>query len=87
MIIAQVVHYLFLSYTLLLLVRIFSSWIPRLAHHPLLRFVYFYTDPYLNIFRRIIPPVGGVIDLSPMLGFFILQILEKVIMSVIRGVL
>jgi YggT family protein len=84
---AHLIHYLFLIYTLLLVVRIVASWIPKLAYHRAMRFVYFYTDPYLNLFRRIIPPIGGVLDLSPMLGFFMLQILEKTILSIIRGLL
>jgi YggT family protein len=49
-----------------------------------MRFVAHYTDPYLNIFRRVIPPIGGMIDVSPILGFFFLQIFEKVILTFIR---
>ncbi|MFM7615237.1 MAG: YggT family protein, partial [Synechococcales cyanobacterium] len=36
------------------------------------------TDPYLNLFRSLIPPLGGI-DLSPMLAFFALQILQQLI--------
>ena len=31
-------------------------------------------DPYLNLFRGIIPPIGGTLDLSPILAFFVLNI-------------
>ena len=31
-------------------------------------------DPYLNLFRGIIPPIGGTLDLSPILAFFALNI-------------
>lgn len=31
------------------------------------------TDPYLNIFRGLIPPLLGNIDFTPLLGFFILD--------------
>ncbi|HSX03206.1 MAG TPA: YggT family protein [Rhabdochlamydiaceae bacterium] len=86
-IIAHLIHYLFLTYTLLLLARVIASWIPRLARHRIMHFICFYTDPYLNLFRRLIPPIGGALDLSPMLGFFVLQILEKLIMGFIRGLL
>ena len=34
------------------------------------------TDPYLNLFRRLIPPIGGALDLSPLLGFFGLRFAE-----------
>jgi YggT family protein len=70
----------FFTYTLLLLVRIVGSWFPSFARHRLMYFVAFYVDPYLNIFRRIIPPIGGTLDLSPLLAFFALQIGENVLM-------
>jgi len=31
-------------------------------------------DPYLNLFRGIIPPLGGTIDLSPILAFVVLDL-------------
>ena len=43
-----------------------------------LRFVAHYTDPYLNIFRRIIPPIG-MLDISPIVGFFCLKIIEELV--------
>lgn len=48
-----------------------------------MRFVSHYTDPYLNIFRRFIPPIGGVLDLSPLIGFFVLTLLEKFIIMLL----
>lgn len=35
-----------------------------------------FTDPYINIFRGVVPPIGGM-DLSPMLGFFLLSLAAK----------
>lgn len=78
---AKIIHWVFLLYTILLIVRIVGSWVPRIAYHPAMRFVRFYTEPYLGLFRRLIPPIGGTLDLSPMLGFFALSILERIIMS------
>mmetsp|Transcript_18416 Transcript_18416/g.59911 ORF Transcript_18416/g.59911 Transcript_18416/m.59911 type:complete len:225 (+) Transcript_18416:3370-4044(+) len=34
-------------------------------------------DPYLNLFRGIIPPIGGTIDLSPILAFFVLNVFQS----------
>ena len=31
-------------------------------------------DPYLNLFRGLIPPLGGTIDLSPILAFIVLDV-------------
>lgn len=73
----SIIHWVFGIYTIFLLVRIVGSWFPRFAEHKIMRFVAFYTDPYLNIFRRLIPPIGGRLDLSPLLAFFGLEIIEK----------
>lgn len=69
------------TYLLMLMARVIGSWFPNFAQHPLMRFLARYTDPYLNIFRRLIPPIGGLLDLSPLLGFFALQILEVLLIK------
>jgi YggT family protein len=79
----NIIHWVFLIYTLFLLVRIIGSWFPAFSQHKMMRFVAFYTDPYLNLFRRFIPPIGGVLDLSPLLGFFVLQIMENLILFIL----
>ncbi|MCB1107573.1 MAG: YggT family protein [Chlamydiia bacterium] len=71
-----VVRLLFTVYSLMLIVRIFGSWFPSFQQTAFFRFLAHYTDPYLNIFRRFIPPIGGVLDLSPIIAFFALQFLE-----------
>lgn len=81
---ANVIHLLFYSYTILLFVRIVLSWFPAWHHHTWVRFIAFYTDPFLNVFRRIIPPLGGVIDLSPLLAFFVLRLLEMILLGLLR---
>jgi YggT family protein len=82
--IAYTIHLIFLTYTILLFVRVVGSWFPAVANHSFMRFVIHYTDPYLNLFRRIVPPIGGSLDLSPLLGFFVLQILEQFLLSLMR---
>eukprot|EP00959_Pyramimonas_sp_CCMP1952_P354587 7427669-Pyramimonas_sp.AAC.1 len=37
------------------------------------------TDPYLNLFRNLIPPIMGQIDMTPLLGFLVLQFLANVL--------
>ena len=81
----KIVHLLFLTYTVMLFLRVISSWFPREWHyHRLVHFLAFYTDPYLNIFRRILPPLGGVMDLSPILAFFALRFLEMLVLGILR---
>jgi YggT family protein len=66
-------------YLLVLLVRVLLSWFPNLDWgNPVLSGVSAITDPYLNAFRGLIPPVGGL-DLSALLAFLALQLLQSLI--------
>lgn len=78
-----ILNILFTTYTFMLLARVIGSWFPRFAQSRFMRFVAFYTDPYLNIFRRIIPPLG-MLDISPMVAFFALQLIQTVLFSMLR---
>ncbi|MBE9076924.1 YggT family protein [Romeria aff. gracilis LEGE 07310] len=66
----------FLSiYLVLLIIRILLSWFPNIDwSNPAFSALSQLTDPYLNIFRSIIPPLGGI-DFSPIIGFIVLQLL------------
>jgi YggT family protein len=68
----------FLSiYTILLIIRILLSWFPNVDWlSPPFSVLSQLTDPYLNIFRSIIPPLGGI-DLSPILAFLLLSFVRK----------
>jgi YggT family protein len=72
-------------YILLILAYIITSWI-RLPYSPWLnriqRFLYDVCEPYLRIFRRIIPPLGPL-DLSPMVGVIALLILQRVLVALL----
>ncbi len=71
-------------YTMLIMVRVIGSWFPSFSGNKIMRFVAFYTDPYLNLFRRLVPPIGGRLDLSPMLAFVSLQIIEGALKALIK---
>lgn len=77
------IHYFFVIYTVMLAVRLIASWFPRLRDQEWLFQLSRATDPYLNVFRRFVPPIGGVLDLSPLLAFFALQIAEIVLFKAI----
>jgi YggT family protein len=68
------------------------SWIPRMPYNrylaAILKFVSDVTDPYLNIFRRILPPVrmgGAGLDLSPIVATFVLIIVGSIVVGLVRG--
>merc|ERR1712232_358494 len=61
--------------------RILLSWFPQAQSIGALQPVFAVTDPYLNLFRGLIPPIGGL-DLSPLLAFFALNVAGQVTSSV-----
>ena len=89
--IADYVDALFLVYLVLIFVRILLSWIPRIPYNPTLSavigFINDVTNPYLNLFRRFIPPVGGggfALDLSPIIATIVLLIARSIVVGAIR---
>eukprot|EP00541_Cyclophora_tenuis_P018120 CAMPEP_0116552522 /NCGR_PEP_ID=MMETSP0397-20121206/6537_1 /TAXON_ID=216820 /ORGANISM="Cyclophora tenuis, Strain ECT3854" /LENGTH=130 /DNA_ID=CAMNT_0004077489 /DNA_START=149 /DNA_END=541 /DNA_ORIENTATION=+ len=67
----------FLSiYNIVITARILLSWFPQSQGIGALQPIFAVTDPFLNLFRGLIPPIGGF-DLSPILGFFLLNVLTN----------
>jgi YggT family protein len=87
--IADYVDALFLVYLVLIFIRVLLSWVPRLPYNRYLRsavrFVEETTNPYLNLFRRVIPPIGGRLDISPILAILVLYVVQGLVSSAIRG--
>jgi len=66
-------------YSLVLIVRVLLSWFPNLDwSNPVLSSVSSITDPYLNAFRGLIPPIGGL-DLSAILAFIALSLMQQLL--------
>ena len=70
----------FQIYTLMLFARILGSWFPEFEQSRIMQFIRYYTDPYLDIFRKIIPPLG-MFDLSPIVAFLFLSLIQNLLMS------
>ena len=90
--IADYVSAIFIVYIILIFARILISFLPRVPYNRPLRavldFVTETTDPYLNFFRRFMPPIGGggfALDLSPMIGIIVLFVLQAVLVGLIDG--
>lgn len=74
----QLINAGFQVYTLMIFARILCSWLPQLNDYRVVQFISYYTDPYLNFFRRFVPPLG-MIDFSPIIAFLFLSFLKSVI--------
>ncbi|MCB0066827.1 MAG: YggT family protein [Caldilineaceae bacterium] len=70
-------------YSYVLLARALMSWIPNLdPYNPIAQFLYQITEPVLEPVRRLIPPLGGMIDISIIVVFFALIILQQMLMTI-----
>lgn len=59
-------------YSFMMLYSVVSSWVPALKENPVGRIVETAVEPYFNIFRRFIPPIG-MIDISPIFAFLVFR--------------
>jgi YggT family protein len=77
----EIICYALYVYTIILVIRIILSWTtmfwsPPSALTPVIRIVYDLTEPVMSAFRRVIPPIGGL-DLSPILIFIIINLIQS----------
>ncbi|HET7572295.1 MAG TPA: YggT family protein [Gaiellaceae bacterium] len=84
---AQNFLYVFASvYTLVILLYIVTSWL-RLPYsiwlNRIQRFLYDVTEPYLRLFRRVLPSTGAF-DFSPMIAVIVLWVAEQVLVQVLE---
>ncbi len=72
----RIYSYLIIGYVLL-------SWFPNARESFIGQLLGRIVEPYLSIFRRFIPPLGGVLDLSPIIAIFALQFIALGLQAVI----
>ena len=82
MAVSCLVYYGLTVYTVIMFARILLSWLtmfwsPPHALSPAIRVIYDLTEPVLKLFRRYIPPIG-MLDISPIIIFILLQVLRSV---------
>jgi YggT family protein len=79
------VNVFFLVYSLIIFLYVLSSWIPLPYNHNLnrvRRFLFDACDPYLRLFRRVLPAFGGI-DLSPIVAVLVLWLGDRLIYEVL----
>lgn len=64
-----------------LLVSIVGSFIPQISYHPLFNLASQIVEPFTRPFRKLIPPLGGVLDISPIFVFLGLKIVNMLVDS------
>jgi YggT family protein len=90
--VADYVSALFAVYTILILVNILLSYVPRIPYNPWLRavldFVTESTNPYIRFFGRFLKPIGAggmAFDLSPLVALVVLFLAQIFVVGLIRG--
>jgi YggT family protein len=67
-------------YSFVLLARALVTWIPNLdPSNPIVQLLFQVTEPVLDPIRRLIPPLGGTIDISILVAYFAVMILSMLL--------
>ena len=71
-------------YVIVLIAYVLTSWI-RLPYslQPVQRFLYDVCDPYLRLWRRVLPSLGGI-DFSPMVGIIAVEIAAQIVIAILN---
>lgn len=82
MTIGRLILYLLQAYSLLIFIRALMSWVRTDPRNPFVRILNTLTDPILVPIQKVIPPIGGTVDISPWAAILLLQLLGKAVVSV-----
>ncbi len=77
-----VINFFDLLFTLLsfaIIARALISWVPVDPYNPAVRFLDQITEPIIAPLRRVIPPIGGAIDITPIVALVLIQILQAIV--------
>ena len=72
-------------YSMVIVVYVLMSWLPteRGIIADIYRVLGKICDPYLNLFKRFIPPIGGMVDVSPIIALLVLQLASRFIIGIL----
>jgi YggT family protein len=65
---------LFQVLTIAVFIRAILSWFPTSPNNQFVAFLNQVTEPFLAPLRRLIPPLGGMIDISPIVAIVLFQL-------------
>mgnify|MGYP001197285809 CR=1 FL=1 len=71
-------------YTFVIIAYVLMSWIPNARDSFVGEMLGKLVEPYLAPFRRLIPPIGGMLDISPIVAIFALQFIAMGLIAVIE---
>lgn len=78
------ISWAFLILRVALLIRVISSWVRVSPYSRWIRWTFVLTEPMLRPLRRVIPTIG-MIDITPLVAYFALGLLESLVVGMIQG--
>lgn len=82
----EIINLVFRLYSYAILARIVLSWVPLEHNNPVVQFIYNITEPILAPFRIILPLGGMGLDLSPIIVFFLINLLQRSIINILISI-
>ncbi|MFI2857503.1 YggT family protein [Paenibacillus sp. JSM ZJ436] len=79
----SLVDVLFQIYFYMILVYVLMSWLPNVRESFIGELLGKLVEPYLAPFRRFIPPIGGMLDISPIVALFVLRLAQNGVYAII----
>lgn len=79
----SLVNTIYQIYTYMIIGYVLLSWLPNVRESFIGQLLGKLVEPYLGIFRRFIPPIGGMIDISPIIALFALRFVAEGIKAVL----
>lgn len=64
------------AYSMIIFVYVMMSWLPNTQNGvvgDIYRALGKLCDPFLNLFKKLIPPLGGMVDVTPIIALLVLQ--------------
>lgn len=87
MLIDEIVNYLKTIYYFMIIAYVFMSWVPNVRESFVGEWLGKLVEPYLKPFRKIIPPIGGMLDISPIVALIALEFVAEGIKFILELIL
>ena len=81
------VGFLFQIYFYMIFIYVLMSWLPNVRESFIGELLGKLVEPYLAPFRRFIPPIGGMIDISPIVALLVLQLARNGLFAILETIL
>ena len=80
---SSIITNIFWIIELLIIARVFLSWIPVNINYKIKQFIFDLTEPLLSPFKKLIPPPKFGFDFSPILAFLSLEVLKQILLNLL----